>query len=159
MHGTNLGNPGAGGGSEQWEFNIGEACSREVEHICRNTHTLSPTAKASLLSTFNDMKTRLGPGGNEKFVGYCRPWEGAEATEIMLDPETVNECFENALRLPLQLAADNIEKVSGFGVIPQVVVSGGSARHEELQDRVRELCRQARIPDPIFTHGMEIRYE
>jgi hypothetical protein len=80
--------------------------------------------------------------------------------EIILAPETIHRCFEDALRGPLQVAADRIKEVSGFKhPDAYVIVSGGTCRSRLLQVRLRELCAASGLPKPIFTDTFNLPNE
>ena len=78
----------------------------------------------------------------------------------MLDAHAIDMCFEDALRAPLQVAADHIAQLGKYKCRSRkVVVSGGTSRNRTLQSRLRKLCADASLPEPLFTDDLEIAYE
>lgn len=83
-----------------------------------------------------------------------RPWD------IVVGPEKISRCFNDALCGPLHLAAEKIAYTSNLkDVNPRVVVSGRTSRNPALQSRLRDICAEERLADPIFTDTFEMKEE
>lgn len=147
---------GAGGGSEQWEYNIGTKCAEIIRRVYN--HSLSARNRQRLLDNFNREKTNLGPGNSRSVTLICE--ENGTPWKVMLDSQNIDQCFADALRGPLQVAADRIAELSKIsGSKRKVVVSGGTCRNRALQAYLRRLCKDAGLPAPLFTDSLEINYE
>ncbi|ORY68911.1 uncharacterized protein BCR38DRAFT_424659 [Pseudomassariella vexata] len=174
-----IGKPdGRGGGSEQWEYLIGETCLELIQQA--PGETLSAKAKQSILDDFNRQKSGLGPGQPDNFdlevIGQTgTPWQ------VFLSPEKITSCFNEALKEPLALATEKIQQLAKMyrsqndrheadGEInkgrhrrqraqPRVIVAGGTSKHEGLQSQLRDLCQSSGLPDPVFTDDIMVQYD
>ena len=114
-----------------------------------------------ILDSFNVRKAELGPENDGSF----REW--GEGWQVNLDASSISKYFDKALSRPLQLAANKIQNLStkirpgpsNRGCKARVVVCGGTSRHRALQTRIRKLCADEGLPDPIFTTDMRIKFE
>ena len=128
--------------------------------------SMSPRTKQDLLDQFNARKSFLGPCPNDSSVlpqsmQFC-PSDGAGGSWVInLSAEKIDKCFQDALRGPLQVAAERIGQLSQLANnrIVQVIVAGGTSRHPAIQAELTRLCSAANLRDPVFTDGLEIRYE
>ncbi|KAH9896363.1 hypothetical protein F4778DRAFT_783636 [Xylariomycetidae sp. FL2044] len=142
---------GAGGGSEHWEYLVGKEAERMLETI--RGQRISAQTKQSILDQFNRDKVELGPGCGQSF--YFRLWEDGKPTLLEVSSERVQTLFGEALRRPLNLAEQKIAQVAKMPSIKaRVVVSGGSARHEALQNRLKDICKANGVQPPVFTDAL-----
>lgn len=143
---------GVGGGSEQWEYNVGEAAVAMVAAVGK------PEVKQEFLDTFNRKKGMLGPGIDK---GFNFVWDSdGSPTSIMISTEKLQKCFAAALKPTLETAESRVQELKTLrGVDFQVVVSGGTARHQALKENLRDICRNNGIPEPIFTDNLDITFE
>lgn len=84
-----------------------------------------------------------------------------ETWMLGLDAGDIQDAFDSALKGPLDLAEKYIARVSKDLKVgkPQVVVSGGTARHATVQERLRRMCEKAFLPEPHFTDDFAGNYE
>ncbi|KAL0931828.1 uncharacterized protein CTRU02_212781 [Colletotrichum truncatum] len=142
---------GVGGGSEHWTFNIG----KRVLHEMRNSTgmSLSLEEQRDMLESFNIKKGSLGPSrarANQPFkFGPC---------PVSMSLEDITECFEKGHKNVFEKAKGEIELVSEYKAVPQVIISGGTAKHTDVQIRLRGFCNAAGIPEPWFVSGSSMTY-
>ena len=147
---------GAGGGSEQWEYNIGELCVRRAESL--NQQRLLPEVKRTILDTFHRNMLDLGPAMDSGMhFPYCD--EKGKCWSVVLHHEQIRTAFDHALREPIRVAADNISEISKFThANARVVVSGGTAQNETLRLQLKHLCASNGLPEPIWADSLEMSY-
>ncbi|KAI1084554.1 hypothetical protein F5B20DRAFT_522169 [Whalleya microplaca] len=147
---------GAGGGGEQWEYNIGMEALRFIQLVQRQY--LSPREKQSILDEFNREKCDLSSGQNDFYFHGQK--DNGEVLNVNLSAEKITECFDNALEKPLELATEKIKELGSIeNVKPRVIISGGTSRHEGLKARLEGMCRDNGLPPPVFTDTLEIQYD
>lgn len=147
---------GTGGGSELWEHNIGEESARVVQKTYRQR--LSASSRQDILDQFNRQKPALGLDSEKSMPIFWN--ELGTVWSINLASEKILECFNKALCGPLQLAAERIAELAKFRhVNPRVIVSGGTSRNHTLRSRLRQLCADARLPEPVFTDTLSVSNE
>ncbi|KAK0719352.1 hypothetical protein B0H67DRAFT_485946, partial [Lasiosphaeris hirsuta] len=155
---------GAGGGSEQWEFNVAEQCrsrfsESESDQARNGAPAMTAKIRQKMLDKFASEKEDLGPGFNARYEYFVKAPAG-NSFEVGVPAKAVDKAWEEAHRRPLKMARDQINLIASIeGVQPIVIVSGGSSRHPTLKARLEELCEEAGLPAPRFTDTIEIRYE
>jgi hypothetical protein len=151
---------GVGGGSEHWEYKIGEMCATNLQQ--RDSYTILPEHKQKILDEFNRAKLNLGPGNNFPFSLVWLEEDGTP-TKVVLPADKVNRCFEEALNPVLDVAREhilNLSSLSEKGVHGKVVISGRTCRNNHLQAALRQYCLEASLGEPIFTTDkLEVSYE
>ncbi|OHE94800.1 hypothetical protein CORC01_09907 [Colletotrichum orchidophilum] len=141
---------GAGGGSEQWSYHVGE-------HFVKLWHRQkkrkpSPQEVNRFMGHFNQLKASLGPGGD-----YDRL--DTSIVGLELDPADINECFEISHKNGMEEAKRQIKTVSIIeNAEPFVIVSGGTAEHRVVRDRLRSFCDSCNLPAPGFTGEWSLRH-
>ena len=143
---------GAGGGSEQWEYNVGLIGDRYLEQII-NSNVPANTRQA-LRDNFCSQKTTLGPENSRSITLFLgandNPWK------VVLDSHAIDTCFEDALRAPLEVASEQIAQFSEYKCNSRrVIVSGGTSKNETLRSRLRKLCADAALPEPLFAETLQ----
>ncbi|KAK3934743.1 hypothetical protein QBC46DRAFT_273214 [Diplogelasinospora grovesii] len=139
-----MGDPfGAGGGSEQWEYNVGEHCIRE--------RGLEPLVAQSVLDDFAIRKGTLFPGNIEEKACFMYRESKGEHEIFKISATALDNCWEEALRGPFRVTADCLRR---FVALPDhikklVVVSGGTARNEGVRSWLADWCRNAGLPPPF----------
>ncbi|KAK8023860.1 hypothetical protein PG993_011926 [Apiospora rasikravindrae] len=137
---------GAGGGSEQWEYDIAQ---KAIERLERDKgRRLPPRVRQEILDDFNRSKARRGPTYDNRDYLFKSVERGTEPLVVSFDPETLSRYFDAALRRPLALARERIEELKGIRDIrPRVV------------HRLREMCEENGISPPLFTDTLSIKYD
>jgi len=144
---------GVGGGSESWEYKLGQLCFGEYLHHSSGSELL-PRSKRDILEDFNVKKRKLGPDA---------PWHDRDFIHELQEPQwkvrihasQVKQLCKDALRQPLLLAEQQIKifsQLGGRGVPLMIVVSGGSAKHPYVQEQLKAYCEKYRLPVPRFSH-------
>ncbi|KAI0123474.1 hypothetical protein BJ170DRAFT_109899 [Xylariales sp. AK1849] len=171
-----IGEPdGAGGGSELWEYLAAERSLEFAQHV----YDLAPSAliRQNVLDSFNGAKGGCGPGfPGEDFDCTVKDQYGRRCN-IFLDEADITACFNEAMKLPLDLAAARIEEVTRLLTSqkqapstattrgpkpvgkPRVILAGGTARHEGLRRKVEAVCQKNNISDPVLTDNIMIQYD
>ncbi|KAK1975630.1 hypothetical protein LZ30DRAFT_343634 [Colletotrichum cereale] len=141
---------GAGGGSEQWSYHVGEKFANLVSTLRRRR--LTSEEWKMFTDQFNSCKPRIGPSNSDgrlKIGGW----------DMTLDSTFINNSFELAHRNVLEKAKDLIAEVSQLRVAtPYVIVSGGTAKHKTVQDRLRTICKDHGLHEPLFSNEWSIAH-
>ncbi|KAK7946369.1 uncharacterized protein PG986_010690 [Apiospora aurea] len=149
---------GAGGGSEQWEYDLAQSAIERIERD--GGRRLPPDIRQEILDGLNRNKGRYGPTYGDSVYLFKTVVGDTEPLLIPFDPETLCRYFDEALRRPLELARERIEELKGIkNIRPRVVVSGGTARHKGLQHKLREMCEDNGIAPPFFTDTLDMPYD
>ncbi|KAK3311916.1 hypothetical protein B0H66DRAFT_571251 [Apodospora peruviana] len=149
---------GVGGGSEQWEYAIGERCTQ----LFMDGHPAAMTfqRRQNCLDQFNRKKANLGPGF-EASVRFSIDDEGVPWF-LTVKKEDIDKCWEQAYCGPLKVASDSIAQVAKLDAVyhccPLVVVAGGSGRHGTLRQRLTEMCKRANLREPFFIDDLNSTY-
>lgn len=111
---------------------------------------LSPDDKQHLINEFHRQKKELD--ANHEGTENSRTLRCGEIL-IKLSPETIGATFDKAMEKPLRKMEDALET---FGRSkeprkPRVIVAGGSARSEALQEKLLSMCERNGLY-PIFVH-------
>ncbi|KAH7014319.1 uncharacterized protein B0I36DRAFT_389249 [Microdochium trichocladiopsis] len=150
---------GAGGGSEHWEYLVGEACATLVaeDAAAWDARTLSTKDRQAILNSFHQQIDLCGPGSNKGF--YFRANE-KDMRRFHLSSAVIDDCFEKALAGPLRRAEKDMIKVAArYSHDVLVVVTGGTSQHHAVQDRIRQMCAKHDIErEPVFADSLEIAY-
>lgn len=148
---------GVGGGSEQWEHSIGEACSR-IYMRCHGK-VLSTSQHQGLLDNFFDKKKKLGAEMDAHMLLYSFT-ESRANTMLCIPVEVLRKAFDDALQEPLRVAEEYIAKISALeNVNARVVVSGGTSRNKTLKQRLHQMCEKQGLAAPIWTNCLELAFE
>jgi len=95
------------------------------------------------------------------FSACLTPIPGAaEPVLVHLPAATVNETFEKAYFGPLRMAERMIEELAEHDASRSekvVVVSGGSAKHPNVRERLNFYCASAGLDAPLFIDDLEQR--
>lgn len=159
-------NSGAAGGSELWEYEIGELCRQKVKSL----YDCFPSreSKKDFLDRFNAEKMRLGPVSNNQkgsFRAYVEEADSGRVYKLILDAAEIDDAFERALAGPLDIATNAVKLTAAACknhdpvIQPKVVVSGGSCRNLALMARLRQICKEASIEQLTFTSELNIKLE
>lgn len=135
----------------------------------------SPANKQKLLDSINLAKHELGPECDNKDLD-CDLTDRNMTYSVSLDEESITECFNEAMEMPLALAAARIRDAArvlkldkpiggrtssiGFEAAakPRVILAGGTANHEGLESRIKELCYINGLDSPVNTRGIITQY-
>ncbi|KAF7534339.1 hypothetical protein G7054_g6325 [Neopestalotiopsis clavispora] len=140
-----------------------EALQREYQIVP------SPANKQKLLDSINLAKHELGPECDNKDLD-CDLTDRNMTYSVSLDEESITRCFNEAMEMPLALAAARIrdaarvlkldKPIGGFETAakPRVILAGGTANHEGLESRIRELCHINGLDSPVNTRGIITQY-
>ncbi|KAK2021278.1 hypothetical protein LX32DRAFT_687862 [Colletotrichum zoysiae] len=141
---------GAGGGSEEWSYRVGEEFARRFRQQRRRS--MRPEEWKAFADQFDNCKSKINPNnfnGPLNMAGW----------DITLDSAFISRSFEISHKNVLEEAKENIKIVSQIrGVTPYVIVSGGTANHKTVQDRLRSMCKDHGIGEPSFTNKWSISY-
>lgn len=136
----------------------------------------SPANKQKLLDSINLAKHELGPECDNKDLD-CDLTDRNMTYSVSLDEESITECFNEAMEMPLALAAARIRDAArvlkldkpiggrtssiGFEAAakPRVILAGGTANHEGLESRIKELCYINGLDSPVNTRGIITQYK
>ncbi|KAI8316434.1 hypothetical protein K4K61_007340 [Colletotrichum sp. SAR11_59] len=142
---------GAGGGSEQWSYDVSELCIERTEGLTGRRMTAEK--KQELVDKFDRFKDSLGPGFDDE-----KPFE-FEGT--IVSPEEIRHLFEKAHDKILKLAKRHIATLSKFKITDNtVVVAGGTAKHAGIKQRLREMCLKKGVSEPVFVNvDLCVRYD
>ncbi|KAF4833813.1 hypothetical protein CGCTS75_v003829 [Colletotrichum tropicale] len=142
---------GAGGGSEQWSYDVSELCIERTES--RTGRRMTAEKKQELVDKFDRFKDSLGPGFDEE-----KPFE-FEGTIIL--PEEIKRLFEKAHDKILKLSKRHIATLSKFKITDNTVaVAGGTAKHAGIKQRLRDMCLKKGVPEPVFVNvDLCVRYD
>ncbi|KAF9878850.1 hypothetical protein CkaCkLH20_03750 [Colletotrichum karsti] len=151
---------GCAGGTEHWEAYVSQWCTREtMEHDNFNNSRsfLTEDDRCQLLdnfhrqvvenehSSFEDMLLHLD--NPSAYSSHHR------SHSVTVPANTSRKMFYNSMQDSLEMTNERIAKL---GVFPKgsvkVIVTGGSAKHFQVQKKLREQCLAASIPEPIFVH-------
>ncbi|KAK6840028.1 hypothetical protein PG987_005894 [Apiospora arundinis] len=147
---------GAGGGSEQWEYNVSQAAVRMLER--ERGQRLCSSAKREIYDDFNKKKCSLGPSFGRKVYLFRGFDENDQPLAVRIGPQSIEEHFDAAMERPLELARQRIEELSAIkDSKPRVIVSGGTSRHDGLKDKLRQMCEENEIEPPLFTDMWSIK--
>lgn len=119
---------------------------------------MTPRRRQLLQDLFSPFKVEAGPGLSEEDVVFFLREGGGRRWEIVIPKGTVDQAWEDAHRHVLSVAGERINQFAGKPGV-RVVLSGGTGRHQTLQDRVSKLCQDAGLEMPILTDGLEGAYE
>ncbi|KAK1838345.1 hypothetical protein CCHR01_19035 [Colletotrichum chrysophilum] len=152
-----LGDPfGAGGGTEHWESYISEFCTEETlkpDGPDRKKSFLDENLRAQLLESFHQ---QIAESGVETFREMRLHANISDSIPVLIPESVVKATFEAAMKAPLDMAQKHINELGRlYGASHQcrVVVTGGSARHFEVQRRLRQCCKDAGLRfKPIFAY-------
>ncbi|KAK9780721.1 hypothetical protein SCAR479_01907 [Seiridium cardinale] len=171
-----IGEPdGVGGGSELWEYLVAEMSIKYVERV----HGLSPSPaiRQKLLDSFNVAKGGCGPEFPGQGFDYIVRDHLDCTHNVILDEPRITACFNEAMALPINLAATKIGELgtmldtrkddhpstdiqpSASSGKPRVILAGGSARHEGVRKRVEAACRHNNLSDPVMTDNIINQYD
>ncbi|RYP07767.1 hypothetical protein DL764_002314 [Monosporascus ibericus] len=147
---------GAGGGSELWEYNVLEKATEFIEKHQRRPGAMSNEHKQRLRDNFDREKGLHALEESKKFRFEAEGLDGKLLT-ITLGPEMVTSCFNEALKRPLEKVEEQLQQLAEMGVEkPQVVVTGGTARHRGLRARLIELCSEKyHTHPPVWEEDLE----
>jgi hypothetical protein len=168
---TNVPGPGAGGGSELWEYLVAEMSLDYVQRV--EGRAPSAQMKQKLLDSFNDVKGGCGPEFPGQEFNCLVKDENDSPINVIFEEAKITSCFNEAMALPLALARDKIEElttlVSSDKVVhpspdicvekPRVILAGGTARHEGIQRRIEKICQRNDLPKPVMTDNIINQYE
>ncbi|KAH0434866.1 hypothetical protein CcaCcLH18_05074 [Colletotrichum camelliae] len=159
-----LGDPfGAGGGTEHWEAFISEFCTQdtlEPDGPDRKKSFLTETLRGKLLESFHRQITESDVDTFQEMrlhvdIPATSDTNGCSIM-VVVPKSVVKDTFEAAMKGPLDLAQKRINDLGRlYGASHQcrVVVTGGSARHLEIQRRLRQSCKEAGLKnEPIFAY-------
>ncbi|KAJ1325671.1 hypothetical protein MN608_08865 [Microdochium nivale] len=140
---------GEGGGSEHWEYYMIEAC-KAIWRQGGHKLALNADDLRQISDRINSEKQyAIGPSYNKDLrISFQK--EDDKSYTIKLSHETIKACFDKAFQRPLNAAQKQIEhmETEGGGL---VVVSGGSSRHRDVRESIKELCKTIGLPEkPIF---------
>ncbi|KAK8109655.1 hypothetical protein PG999_007792 [Apiospora kogelbergensis] len=137
--------------SEQWEHNIAEVAVRILEQ--ERGRRLCVKGKRQIYDDFNKQKRCTGPSYGGKPCWLEGVDENRQALSVCIKSQMIEEQFDAAMKLPLQLARERIEELAAIKDTskPRVVVSGGTAKHAGLKDKLRQMCEENNIEPPLFT--------
>ncbi|KZL72383.1 hypothetical protein CT0861_03491 [Colletotrichum tofieldiae] len=140
----------AGGGSEQWSYHVGEQFAK-IFSLMRGRSMTSEEWK-TFTDQFDNCKPSLGPGtcdGRLKVGGW----------DMTLPSAYIDDCFERSHTHVFQKANEYIKLVSEIhGATPYVIVSGGTAKHKTVQSRLRNMCKEHGIKEPLFSNEWSITH-
>ncbi|KAK3353784.1 hypothetical protein B0T25DRAFT_608255 [Lasiosphaeria hispida] len=151
---------GAGGGSEQWEFNLAKECRVKSPNQDGTQAMVPMTAemRQQLLDAFANEKKGLGPGTGLRDLFYVTDSTG-NLIEVEAPQDLIDQAWEEAHRRPLNLARDQLRVIAEIeDVKPAIIISGGTSRHRPLQARLKEMCEEAGVPAPNFVDTLEVLY-
>ncbi|KAK2765284.1 hypothetical protein CKAH01_15657 [Colletotrichum kahawae] len=142
---------GAGGGSEQWSYNVSELCIQRTEH--RTGRRMTAEKKQELVDKFDRFKDSLGPG--------CDDEKSFEFEGTVVSPEEIKLLFDRAHDKVLKLAKRHVATLSKFKITDNtVVVAGGTAKHAGIKQRLRDMCLKKGVPEPVFVNvDLCVRYD
>lgn len=147
---------GAGGGTEHWESYISEFCTEETlkpDGPDRKKSFLDENLRAQLLESFHQ---QIAESGVETFREMRLHANISDSIPVLIPESVVKATFEAAMKAPLDMAQQHINDLGRlYGASHQcrVVVNGGSARHFEVQRRLRQYCKDAGLRfKPIFAY-------
>ncbi|KAH0428198.1 hypothetical protein CcaCcLH18_09212 [Colletotrichum camelliae] len=142
---------GAGGGSEQWSYNVSELCIQRTEH--RTGRRMTAEKKQELVDKFDRFKDGLGPG--------CDDEKSFEFEGTVVSPEEIKLLFDRAHDKVLKLAKRHVATLSKFKITDNtVVVAGGTAKHAGIKQRLRDMCLKKGVPEPVFVNvDLCVRYD
>ncbi|KAF4833879.1 hypothetical protein CGCTS75_v003489 [Colletotrichum tropicale] len=152
-----LGDPfGAGGGTEHWESYISEFCTEETlkpDGPDRKKSFLDENLRAQLLESFHQ---QIAESGVETFREMRLHANISDSIPVLIPESVVKATFEAATKVPLDMAQkhnNELGRLYGASHQCRVVVTGGSARHFEVQRRLRQYCKDAGLRfKPIFAY-------
>ncbi|RYP64029.1 hypothetical protein DL769_006809 [Monosporascus sp. CRB-8-3] len=147
---------GAGGGSELWEYNVLQKAIEFIEVELGRPGAISNEHKQRLRDDFDREKGRHALEESKSFRFEAAGLDG-KLLEICLGPEPITSCFDDALERPLGKVEEQLQQLAAMGVEkPQVVVTGGTARHRGLRARLIELCNEKyHTHPPVWEEDLE----
>ncbi|KAK2011820.1 hypothetical protein LZ32DRAFT_606077 [Colletotrichum eremochloae] len=147
-----IGNPfGAGGGSEQWSYHIGKKFANHFRFMKRRP--ITPEEWKVFIDQFDSCKPRINPNSSNGRL-LIGGWG-----DVTLNSDDIKKYFEQSHGNVLEKARKMIAKVSKInGVTPYVIVSGGTAKHKTVQERLRIMCKDHDIDEPQFTNEWSISH-
>ncbi|KAK2049971.1 hypothetical protein LZ31DRAFT_627269 [Colletotrichum somersetense] len=141
---------GAGGGSEEWSYHVGGEFARRFRQQRRRS--MRPEEWKAFTDQFDSCKSRINPNNSNGRLNMAG-WD------ITLDSAFISRSFELSHQNVLEKAKEYIKIVSQIrGVTPYVIVSGGTANHKTVQDRLQSMCKDHGIGEPSFTNKWSISY-
>jgi len=157
-------NVGAGGGSELWEYYIGQRCQEKME--LKYSRRLSDTERQACLDVFHEKKLKLRSRDavlsitlTHHMGDYTRtrpsmPWE------IELTKADIIDCFKRGFKSCLTKAREKLAQLAVTmkqgNFVPTIVMSGGSADSGLLRDELCSMCERLGLPEPIFTANIDM---
>ncbi|KAK0636576.1 hypothetical protein B0T17DRAFT_519434 [Bombardia bombarda] len=149
---------GVGGGSATWQYYFEE----EIIAKCRQVtnEPLPPAEHQRMQGMFREFKKYTNLDNNFPFSWISDD----QAHFVQITAQKIKEFFESALTGPLNLAKNEIDQLAemkarwqqeGEDMNPLVVVSGGTGRNHIIKARIRQMCQDASLPEPFFTHDFE----
>ncbi|RYP74988.1 hypothetical protein DL771_002636 [Monosporascus sp. 5C6A] len=148
---------GAGGGSELWEYNVLQKAVEFIEGQQGRPGAMSNKHKQRLRDDFDCEKGHQAFGESKGFQFEAAGLDGKQLV-INLGSDTVTSCFNEALKRPLEKVEEQLQQLASMGEKkPQVVITGGTARHRGLRARLIELCEEKyHTHPPIWEEELEM---
>ncbi|KAF9871149.1 hypothetical protein CkaCkLH20_11318 [Colletotrichum karsti] len=140
---------GAGGGSEHWSFHMGNLM--EMRYVEMRGLSMTPAERQAAVDEFDMNKDSLGPCFEEN-VFECRH------LGMTFGYEDLCHTFKQGHRNVFRLAEKQIERISKFKTGKTVVIAGGTAKHEAVKQKLRQLCEKYGMPPPRFVAEMGVSY-
>ncbi|KAK1593711.1 uncharacterized protein LY79DRAFT_630885 [Colletotrichum navitas] len=152
---------GVVGGSAQWEAAVGDFCTNNALSGWGSRIVVNPEVRNGFQKRFREEIRMHECNRFEEIELRIKPPRGYAAGAgdmwTTISAQQSAQFFREAMDKPLRRAETEIKELAAFmgryaDVGVKVVVSGGTAKNETVQGKLKGFCQDVDLPPPIFVH-------